>query len=264
MKALKQSKIITDAQLGTVTGKILNGRTLRKMLLIKKEDFAEHNTDLKESSVVSNLMDDFPPICKQDPSDVRVNFVYEHWQRTGETIKFDDIPKTMYGSALPVAIKRKSKKKATSEADDDEEASEAKKKKVTKEKGASSVQRVRSDKPTLQDEVQDLKPTKILNKRTRSGKSAGSSQSPPRQPSISKKNRKPSVRKMKVSTFAIEEEEEIETATDLVTSEVKRKGAADEAALQKVLEIAKEIDVPTKVLLKKSLVEAAHKVIELI
>ena len=41
LKALKQSKIITDAQLGTVTGKVINGRTLRKMHLIKKEDFQE-------------------------------------------------------------------------------------------------------------------------------------------------------------------------------------------------------------------------------
>jgi len=65
LKALKLSKIIIDAQLGTVTGKVINGHTLRKMHLIKKEDFQELKTDLKESSVVSNLMDDFPPICKQ-------------------------------------------------------------------------------------------------------------------------------------------------------------------------------------------------------
>ena len=134
-------------------------------------------TDLKESSVVSNLMDDFPPICRQDPPKVRFAYVYEHWQRTGETIKYDDIPETMYGGALPVAKKRKSKKKATSEADDDEEVSEPKKKKAKKEKSASSVQIVGSDKPTIQEEVQDLEPTKILNKRTRSDKSVGSSQS---------------------------------------------------------------------------------------
>ena len=68
-------------------------------------------------------MDDFPPICRQNPPDVRAHFVYEHWERTGETIKFDEIPETMYSGALPVARKRKSKKKATSEADDDENAS---------------------------------------------------------------------------------------------------------------------------------------------
>jgi len=56
-------------------------------------------------------------------------------ERTGETIKFDDILEIMYGGALPVARKRKSKKKTTSEVDD-EEASEPKKKKAKKTKDA--------------------------------------------------------------------------------------------------------------------------------
>ena len=156
LKAIKLSKIIIDAQLGTMTGKVMNGRTLRKMLLIKKEEYTQLNTDLLESSAVSNLMDDFPPICRQDPPDVRAHFVYEHWERTGETIKFDEILETMYGGALPVARKRKSKKKATSEADDDEEASEPKKKKAKKAKDAPQEQLVGSGVPTIQDEFQDL------------------------------------------------------------------------------------------------------------
>jgi hypothetical protein len=78
LKAVKLSKIITDAQLGTMTGKVINCRTLIKMKLIKKEDFKELSTDLKELYVVSNLIDDFPPICKQDPPDVRAHYVYEH------------------------------------------------------------------------------------------------------------------------------------------------------------------------------------------
>jgi len=97
-----------------MTGKVINGHTLRKMLLIKKEDLTELISDLKESSVVSSLMDDFPPICRQDPPEVRAIYVFEHSQITGETIKYDDIPETMYGGALPVAKKRKSKKKETS------------------------------------------------------------------------------------------------------------------------------------------------------
>jgi len=54
-----QGGIADDNQLGIVTGKIINGRTLRKMHLIKKEVFKQLSTDLKESSVVSNLMDNF-------------------------------------------------------------------------------------------------------------------------------------------------------------------------------------------------------------
>jgi len=258
LKAVKQSKIITDAQLGTMTGKIINGRTLIKMQLIKKEEFNELNTNLKESYVVSNLMDDFPPICRQYPPGVRAHFVYEHWKRTRETIKYDEIPETMYGGALPIARERKSKKKATSEAVDIEEASEPKKKKAKKGKDVHQEQATGSDVPSNQEEVQDLEPAKILDKRTRSGKTFGSSQSLPPQPSISKKKRKPSIRKMKVSTYVEEEDAQVEVATDLVSREVKRKKAADVAALQKVLEIAKNIEVPAEVRMKESSGEEAQ------
>jgi len=44
---------------------------LRHMKLIKKEDYKKLATDLKEFEVVSNLMVNFPPICMQDPLDVR-------------------------------------------------------------------------------------------------------------------------------------------------------------------------------------------------
>ena len=51
LSALKEIKIFTDKQLGTVIGKIINGCTLRKMKLIKKEDFKEITTNSKESYV---------------------------------------------------------------------------------------------------------------------------------------------------------------------------------------------------------------------
>jgi hypothetical protein len=94
--------------------------------------------------------------------------------------------------------------------------------------------------PSIQDEVQDLEPAKILNRRTRSGKSVGSSQSLPPQPSILKKKRKHSVRKLKESTYVMEEDDQVEAATELVTREVRRKKAADTAAaLQKHLRLLK-------------------------
>jgi len=68
---------------------------------------------------------------------------------------------------------------------------------------------------------------------------------------------------MKVSSYVMEEEEEPEAVTELVPREIGRKKAIDAAALQKALEIAKEIEVPAEVLLKESIVEAAHKVIKL-
>ena len=160
--------------------------------------------------------------------------------------------------SLPIARKRKSKKKATSKADDTEEASEPMKKKAKKEKQAAG-----SNTPTIQDEVQDLEPAKILNKRTISGKIVGSSQTLPAQPSIPKKKRKHAVRKMKVSSYVMEEEEQVKAATEFVTREVRGKKAADAVALEKALEIEKEIEVPAEVLLKESSGEQAQKVVEL-
>ncbi|RHN60155.1 hypothetical protein MtrunA17_Chr4g0022371 [Medicago truncatula] len=114
LKALKEVNIFTDEQLGTETDKVINGSTLKKMHLIKKEDYTKLSIGLKESNAVSNLMDDFPPICKQDPLDVRMNFIMDHFENTGQTIKLSDIPDTMYGGALPIAKSRKTKKRAIS------------------------------------------------------------------------------------------------------------------------------------------------------
>jgi len=70
------------------------------------------------------MMDDFPPICKQDPLDVRVNYILDHYEKTGQTIKLSDIPNTIYGGALSIARNRKSKTRATSEAEYVDEAPE--------------------------------------------------------------------------------------------------------------------------------------------
>jgi len=92
---------------------------------------------LKESNDVSNLMENFPPICMQAPLDVRVNFILKNYETTGETIRMEDVPETMYGGALHVASKKKrklTKEEYLSEADDVEEAPEHQKKKVKKAK----------------------------------------------------------------------------------------------------------------------------------
>jgi len=64
LKALSNVNFFTDEQLDTKTGKIINGRTLRNMNLIKKEVYTKLSRDLKESDALSNMMDEFPPICK--------------------------------------------------------------------------------------------------------------------------------------------------------------------------------------------------------
>ena len=154
MNTLKEVNIFTDAQLGTVTGKIINGSTLKHMKLIKKEDYAVLSTDLKESTVVSNLMEDFPPICKQDLVDVRVLYIMDHYERTGQTIKLSDIPENMYGGSLPIAKSRKSKKRAMTEAEYVEDAPEPALKKAKKYKVASQEKLADPEVLSIQQEAQ--------------------------------------------------------------------------------------------------------------
>jgi hypothetical protein len=85
----------------------------------------------------------------------------------------------------------------------------------------------------------------VLNKRTRSGKTAASSQVAPEQPPVPKKKRKTAIRELKESSYVAEEEEGIEAATELVTREVKKKKAEDAATLAKIKELAKGTEVPT-------------------
>ena len=80
----------------------------------------------------------------------------------------------MYGGALSVAKGRKSKKRALTEAEYLDDASEEPPKKSKKAKVAETTG---SSLSTIQEEVQDLEPVKVLNKRTKSGK--GADPSPP-------------------------------------------------------------------------------------
>jgi len=77
------------------------------MNLTKKEAYTKLNTYLKESDALSNLMDDFPPIRKQDPIDVQMNYIKDHFVTTGKVIRLEDVPETMYGGALPIAKGRR-------------------------------------------------------------------------------------------------------------------------------------------------------------
>ena len=168
LNALKKVNSFTNAQLGTVTGNIINGATLLHMKLIRKEDHKVFSTNLKESSVISNLMDDFPPICKQDPLEVRVTYMKEYFETTGQTIKISDIPDEMYGGALPIAKSRKSQKRKMTEAKylDDTPEQVAKIAKAT----APQPNPTSSDVPSFQQEALEQDAFGVLNKKNRSKK----------------------------------------------------------------------------------------------
>jgi len=99
-------------------------------------------------------MDDFPPICKQDPIEVQVMYMADHFERTDQTIKISDIPEEMYGGALPIAKSRKSKRRAMTEAEYVEDDSEQAAKKAKKLKAnASQENPTASDVLTIQQEA---------------------------------------------------------------------------------------------------------------
>jgi len=128
--------------------------------------------DLKESTVLSNLMDDFPPICKQNPIEVQVRYMVDHFERTGQTIKISDIPENMYGDALPIAKSRKSKKRAMIEAEYVEDAPEPASKKAKKSKATQQEKLTDPKVLSIQQEAQELDASEVLDKRTRSKKQA--------------------------------------------------------------------------------------------
>jgi len=169
------------------------------MTLIKNDAYEKLETDLKESRAISNLMEGFPPICKQDPLDVQLYFIHDHLQSTGENIQLEDILDQMYGGALLVAKSKKSKTKLVSEAEYLEEASEQPAKKAKKAKKDKAAEATGSGLSTIRKEVQNLELVKVLNKRTISGKEVVPSPPQPAQPSIPRRKRKPIIRKLKLT-----------------------------------------------------------------
>ncbi|KEH16407.1 hypothetical protein MTR_0195s0040 [Medicago truncatula] len=117
LNLLKEVDFFTDDQLGTVTGKIINGETLKSMHLISVKDHKKLSTNMTESDAKSAMMTDFPPICKQDPLDVQMHYIREHFDSTQVKISLKEVPEQMYGGALPVAKSRKTNTKALTKED---------------------------------------------------------------------------------------------------------------------------------------------------
>jgi preprotein translocase subunit SecD len=95
-----------------------------------------------------------------------------------------------------------------------------------------------------------------------SGKAAASSQTTSEQPPILEKKRKAAIRKLKESAYVVEDEEQIAATTDLVTREVRKKKMEDAAALAKIRELAKGIDVPASSIAREDAGDVAQQVIQ--
>jgi len=239
IQALNETHFYTDDKLETVVGKVINGKTLKNMQLVK--NFTPRELDISESLVVSDLMANFPPISKKDSLAVQMALLSDHFTQTGEVIGLDEVPEEMYGGKLPVEKGRKGKRK---------------------EKASEKLKSGASELPTIQEEIQDLNPEAIVEKKTRSGKTGASESRIAHEHTLVKKKRAPKLRKLKESAYVTDEVEDEVAATELVIREVSKKKVVDAEALQKVLEIAKEIEVPASILSKDTVAEVVEQALK--
>jgi len=76
LEILKSNNVASDQILRIKTGKMINGKTLQNMKIIKK--FSPNEKDLKESTAPTKLMTDFPPILQERNSEALAKLVAEY------------------------------------------------------------------------------------------------------------------------------------------------------------------------------------------
>ena len=139
LETLRKNKLASYKALGTVTGKIINGKTLQNMKIIRK--FSPNEKDLKESTFQIELMKDFPPISKEENSEVLAELIAAYAKESGGIILDDDTPDIPDEAPLRVRGKR-------AKTDDGSEAAGAQTKKPKKDKSeASNLDRMPAPAP---------------------------------------------------------------------------------------------------------------------
>jgi len=104
LETLRRNNLASDKTLKTRTGKIINGKTLQNMKIIKK--FSPNEKDLKESAVQIELMKDFPPIYKERNPEVLAEVIAGFVKESGGIIVDDDTPDVPDEVPLQVRGKR--------------------------------------------------------------------------------------------------------------------------------------------------------------
>jgi len=104
LETLRKNQLASDKSLRTTTGKIINGKTLQNMKIIKK--FSPNEKDLKESAVQTELMKDFPPISKERNPEVLAELIAAYAKESGGIILDDDTPDIPDEAPLRVRGKR--------------------------------------------------------------------------------------------------------------------------------------------------------------
>jgi len=128
LEILRRNNLASDQVLRTKTGKMINGKTLQNMKIIKK--FSPNEKDLKESTAPTKLMMDFPPIYQERNSEALAKLVADYAKVSG--IRMDT---GAPAAVAEVPLQARRKRTAT---DAGTEASGAQTKKSRKDKSEAS------------------------------------------------------------------------------------------------------------------------------
>jgi len=102
LEILRRNNLASNKTLRTRTGKIINGKTLQNMKIIKK--FSPNEKDLKESTAPTKLMKDFPPIYKERNPEVLAKLVADSVKESGISL---DVEAPEVADEVPLQVRRK-------------------------------------------------------------------------------------------------------------------------------------------------------------
>jgi len=129
LETLRRNNLASDKTLRTRTEKMINGKSLQNMKIIKK--FTPNEKDLKESTAPTKLMKDFPPIYQERNPEVLAKLVADSVKESGISL---DAEAPEVADEVPLQVRRK--RTAT---DAGSEASGAQTKKSRKDTSEASI-----------------------------------------------------------------------------------------------------------------------------
>jgi len=102
LEIFRRNNLASDQALRTKTGKMINGKTLQNMKIIKK--FSPSEKDLKESTAPTKLMKDFPPIYLERNLEVFAKLVADSVKESGISL---DAEAPEVSVEVPLQVRRK-------------------------------------------------------------------------------------------------------------------------------------------------------------
>ena len=101
LEIFRRNNLASDQALRTKTGKMINGKTLQNMKIIKK--FSPSEKDLKESTAPTKLMKDFPPIYLERNLEVFAKLVADSVKESGISLNTE----APAAAEIPLQVRRK-------------------------------------------------------------------------------------------------------------------------------------------------------------